>query len=468
MFEYVSFAALLPHAPVLVPSVGGEYLSQVEETCTALVEVGRRIAATSTDTLVVLSPHSPYKSGAAGIWRTAPLRGSFAAFGAKGQGVELPLDAALADAIEEECVRRSIGCWRIQRGGLDHGATVPLYHLMSAGWTRPACVVGLGDLENQKLDELGEAIAAAAAAVRRVIVVIASGDMSHRLTATAPCGYAPEGERFDQAFVELLATGTPDAIRRFDGDLRGLAAEDVVAPTRAALAATAFAHQGREILSYEGPFGVGYTVAILVDRAAKSATPAPPAAGSVLADIADLPQVARQSVVAALAGGPDTLPYTASGPLTARRGVFVSLHTVDDELRGCRGLPTGDDRDLVASTWAHAREAAFDDPRFAPLKASELPNVRFTVSVLGELERVRSIAALDPAKYGVLVSSSDGTRRGLLLPGIKTIENAAEQIRIAQAKAGLAAHEAVNLYRFTTQTVDELVVPEHRGLAHAP
>lgn len=42
---YVSLAALMPHAPVLVPSVGGEYLSQVEETCTALVEVGQRGAA---------------------------------------------------------------------------------------------------------------------------------------------------------------------------------------------------------------------------------------------------------------------------------------------------------------------------------------------------------------------------------------------------------------------------------------
>lgn len=466
--DFISFAALMPHAPILVPNVGGEHVREVEETCSALVEVGRRAAATAAETLVVLSPHSPYKAGAVSIWRTSPLHGSFAAFGARSERVELPLDAELADRLAEECGRRSLATWDIKRGSLDHGAMVPLYHLIAAGWDRPACIVGLGELDDRKLDDLGDAIAAAAAGLQRHIVLIASGDMSHRLTATAPYGYAPEGERFDQAFIDLLATGTPDAIRRVEPALRGLAAEDVVAPTRIALAATAFSKHGREVLSYEGPFGVGYGVAILSDRTAAPATPAGPVAGAVLSDIADLPQVARQSVAAVFAGGPELAPYSAAGPLTARRGVFVTLHTAEDELRGCRGAPLSKDRDLVASTWAHAREAAFDDPRFPPLKAADLPNLRFTVSILGELERVHSPAGLDPARYGVLVSSKDGVRRGLLLPGLKAIATAEDQVRMAQAKAGIAAHEPVALYRFTTQTIEELVVPETRGLAHAP
>ena len=42
-----------------------------------------------------------------------------------------------------------------------------------------------------------------------------------------------------------------------------LAAEDVIAPLLVVLAALGFSAAGRELLSYEGPFGVGYSVAIL-------------------------------------------------------------------------------------------------------------------------------------------------------------------------------------------------------------
>ncbi len=464
----VVFAGLMPHAPVLVPSVGGEYCGQLEDTSAALAALGRRMVAARPDSLVVLSPHSPMRAGTVGLWTTSPLRGSFEAFGAKQERIRLPLDRALVNGIEEQCARRSLGSWPIARGPLDHGAMVPLFHLVAAGWDGPTCVVGLADLDGCLLDELGEAIAAAALALGRRIALVASGDLSHRLTATAPCGYAPEGERFDKTFIELLASGAPDAIRRVDTNLRSLAAEDGVAPTRAALAATGYATTGRTVLSYEGPFGVGYGVAVLSDPAAVSAIPAAPARGSTITDIADLPQVARQAVASAFVGGPETPPYAAAGPLKVPLGVFVTIHTVDHELRGCRGAPIPGQPDLVASTWRHAREAAFDDPRFPALEASELPNVRFTVSVLSPPERVGSIAALDPVKYGVLVTSTDGHRRGLLLPGIKGIDSAAEQVRLAQAKAGISPREAVMLQRFTTQSIDELLVPERRGLAHAP
>src|ERR1035438_3099056 len=156
--------------------------------------------------------------------------------------------------------------WRIAHEPLDHGALVPLCYLVSAGWNGPTVIVGLNFPGEGGLEELGDAIAAAAKGLGRRTAIIASGDMSHRLLPAAPAGYDPEAHRFDEAFVGLLREGAFGDLTRIDPDLQERAAEDVVDSTRVALAASGHRTAGHhEVLSYEGPFGVGYAVAILFE-----------------------------------------------------------------------------------------------------------------------------------------------------------------------------------------------------------
>lgn len=72
--------------------------------------------------------------------------------------------------------------------------------------------------------------------------------------------------------------------------------------------------------------------------------------------------------------------------LEAHRSAFVTLH-VDDALRGCCGsieprFP------LFEEVWRSAAAAAFGDPRFPPLRASEWPQTHVHVSVLEPLQRM--------------------------------------------------------------------------------
>jgi aromatic ring-opening dioxygenase LigB subunit len=260
----IIFAGLMPHAPVLVPDVGGEQLCLAQATALAMTALARRATAAQPDSVVLISPHSPRRRVEFGIWRAPRLRGSFALFGSS-EGVDLPLDRVLSEQIEAEAARRGLRTWAIEDEALDYGATVPLYYLAAEGWLGPTAILSLNEIGGAELDELGRAIAAAGRSLRRRAAVMASGDMSHRLSRSAPGGYHPDARRFDEAFVEALRKGDAGDIRKLDRRLQAIAAEDVVESTRVALAAAGNRADSRQVLSYEGPFGVGYAVAILFE-----------------------------------------------------------------------------------------------------------------------------------------------------------------------------------------------------------
>jgi AMMECR1 domain-containing protein/aromatic ring-opening dioxygenase LigB subunit len=445
----IVFAGLMPHAPILVPGVGGPRLADAHATAEAMTTVARHALAAHPDTVVLISPHSPRQSGRFGLWHTPRLRGSLGRFGSPEDCVDLPADHGFAERLETEAGRRGLRIWHIAHEPLDHGALVPLCYLTAAGWKGPTVILSLNFPGEGELDELGQAIAAAAQALGRRTAVIASGDLSHRLTLDAPAGYDPDARRFDERFMELLRAGRFDALRNIDPELQEAAAEDAVDATRVAAAAAAFSAEGHTVLSYEGPFGVGYGVAILFEPAATPANPP-----GVIAHFTDLPAVARRAVASNLVGPPAQPPVPPAGELDRPGAVFVTVRTVDGDLRGCRGVTRPVERDIVAETWHSALAAALHDPRFPPVTAGELPRLRFTVTVLGELEPVPSSAGLDPAVYGVLVAASDG-RKAVLLPGIEGVDTVEQQLAIVRQKAGIAPGEGITIQRFRTRCFEE-------------
>ncbi|MBR1697343.1 MAG: AMMECR1 domain-containing protein, partial [Anaerovibrio sp.] len=61
---------------------------------------------------------------------------------------------------------------------------------------------------------------------------------------------------------------------------------------------------------------------------------------------------------------------------------------------------------------------------------------------------IDSPAELDVKRYGVIVSSEDGHRRGLLLPDLDGVDTVEEQISIARRKGGISPEEKIKLQRF--------------------
>lgn len=127
----------------------------------------------------------------------------------------------------------------------------------------------------------------------------------------------------------------------------------------------------------------------------------------------------------------------ASGLLGEPRGAFVTLH-VGDELRGCVGTfkPDGS---LAAAVARMAISAAKEDPRFRPVRAEEIAELRVAVSVLSLPHRLDDRQAVKVGTHGLLVRR--GWHRGALLPKVARDEGWDAETFLSRCclKAGLPA-----------------------------
>lgn len=125
---------------------------------------------------------------------------------------------------------------------------------------------------------------------------------------------------------------------------------------------------------------------------------------------------------------------TLTDTLKQPSGAFVSLH-IGDELRGCIGSIYAEEP--LAEIVAHmAVQAATQDPRFAPMMASDLAKVDIEISVLSELSMISS-DQVQVGQHGLLISK--GSRRGLLLPQVPAQYDWTQEQFLSQLclKAGL-------------------------------
>ena len=262
----IVFAGITPHPPLLIPEVGAGRIDQVAASQHALREFSRRLLDSSPEAILVISPHSPLDPHAFTVRSTDFIAGDFREFQAPDVSLRFPNDLDLIRAISEECATEGVELRPHQRDyALDHGALVPLYYLREAGWRGPTVVVGFTLQTTQKHLAFGRAITKAAAAIHRRLAVVASGDLSHRLIIDGPYEYEPTAHLFDEEVVGAVSEGTADRIIAIDPDLKNRAGECGYRSIVIALGTVDLSLSENEVLSYEGPFGVGYLVAVLAD-----------------------------------------------------------------------------------------------------------------------------------------------------------------------------------------------------------
>jgi len=251
------------HAPIVLPEVGGFRSIACASTTRAMHEVARRLLATRPDLVVVISPHSPRKPDAWGLFAGPEISGDMSTFGAPkvAHTLAVPQDAvaALTAAAEAE----GLEVWTPPNRPLDHGAMVPLHFVVAQGWRGPTLLLSLPWPGTGTEATMGRAIARAAEARGERWAVLASGDMSHRLKPGAPSGYDPRAHEFDDALVAAVQAGDLRAAANIPASLRDRAAEDAVDSLTVAASAVDWDSTGHEFLNYEGPFGVGYMEAVL-------------------------------------------------------------------------------------------------------------------------------------------------------------------------------------------------------------
>lgn len=454
----VVLGAIVPHPPIIIPEVGGRELAKVAATREAMQELARRVKEAGPEAIVIISPHTAFFQDVVTLAVQPRLQGSFASFGVPEVSYTADNDLDLVREIMAACRELEVPAVELTesikmrfglREGLDHGVLVPLYYFQEEGIVAPLVVVGVALLPPRVLYNFGRALALASSRQGKRVVVVASSDLSHRLTPDAPAGYDVMGRVFDAKITEAVGKWDVEKIMAIDPELAERAGECGWRPIiMMSGSLDGFAVES-QVLSYEGPFGVGYMVAALTPgeyldgkgRAAKQ--------GEYARGESEYVKLARASLESYVREGKRlAVPQPLPPGMERRAGAFVSIKK-HGRLRGCIGTVEPAQENLAAEIIANAISAGVHDPRFHPVQAHELSQLTYSVDVLTPAEPVTGIEELDPYRYGVIVKS--GRRTGLLLPNLEGVTTAEEQIEIASQKAGIRPGEPVELYRFEVE-----------------
>ena len=448
---------MVPHPPMIVPDIGRGSEQQIRKTVQAYETVAAQIAEIRPETIIITSPHALLYADYFHISPGKQASGDFSRFRAPG--------ICFRETYDTELVRKI--CALADRAGfpagtlgerdpeLDHGTMVPLYFVEKLYKDFRLVRAGLSGLPLTDHYAFGQLLQQAVEETGRKAVLIASGDLSHKLQAYGPYGYAEEGPVYDARIMDVAGRGAFGEMLEFDETFCDRAAECghrsfvIMAGALDGMAVDA------KVYSHEDVTGVGYGIC--------SFHPSGPDESRRFLKLFRAAQeeklrqrheaedpfvrLARETVESYVTEReiPDVPDWATAEMTTRRAGVFVSIHK-DGKLRGCIGtfLPTREN--IAREIISNAVSASTRDPRFDPIRPDELKWLEINVDVLSAPERIDSKADLDVKKYGVIVSS--GSRRGLLLPDLDGVDTVEEQVDIAMRKGGISPNDPVTLERF--------------------
>lgn len=454
-------AFMVPHPPLIIPDIGRGGEMEIEETTRAYNKVADMVAELEPETIIITSPHATMYADYFHVSPGNAATGSFDRFGAGNVKFLEAYDMELVSQIESIARKQDFPAGTLGEVDreLDHGTMVPLWFIRRKYKGGNIVRIGLSALPLTEHYRFGQIIQKAVDKLGRRAVVIASGDLSHKLQEYGPYGYAPEGPVYDQKIMDVCSRAAFKELFDFEEGFCERAAEC----GHRSFVIMAGCLDGVRVsatkMSHQDVTGVGYGICTFITGEKDSKRCFLKAyykdlekkLERELEAICNKPdpyvRLAYQTVVSYILKGqkiavPD---YVTTEMLNIRAGAFVSIHK-NGRLRGCIGtiMPTTDNvaREIIEN----GISAATRDPRFAPIGPEELKELEINVDVLGRPQDISSIDELNVKRYGVIVSS--GMKRGLLLPDLEGVDTVEEQVAIAMQKGGITEDEDIRLQRF--------------------
>lgn len=447
---------IVPHPPLIIPEIGKGEEYKILKTIKAYHEIAKEIAKIKPETIIISSPHAQLYSDYFHISPHAFGIGDLQKFGSPEIKFRAEYDESLISLISNEADYQGVpaGTEGDLSPKLDHGTTVPLFFINKYYQDYKLIRIspsGLSQIDHYKLGKLIQSVIPP----DKKVVWVASGDLSHKLKDDGPYGLAKEGPIFDKELTEALAKGDFLKLLSFEPHNVSKAAECGLS-SFIMMAGVLDSYQVEsKLLSYEGPFGVGYAVAQfqvlnqdntrMFDKRYEFSKF--DSIQKMRENEDQYVKLARESLEYFINHHkkleiPDNLNDDL---INNEAGVFVSIHK-NGQLRGCIGTINPTTKSIAEEIIQNAISAGVKDPRFSPIKQNELLNLEYSVDVLFPSESIDSVKELDVKKYGVIVYNEFKT--GLLLPNLDGIDTVLEQVNIAKRKAGIKDKEKFKMKRF--------------------
>ncbi len=463
----------VPHPPIVIPEIGQGSLARCEKTHQALVTMAKDVCQLGPKRVVIISPHGTVFSDGMGVLYTPTLQGDFQGFGFPEIALSFKNDMGFIDNLVMQADKSNIVLAKIDESfaeemqipyQLDHGALVPLWFLKEQKVTVDVVHITYGLLSPAVLYQFGQILRQVIKSSTGDTVLMASGDLSHALLDLGPYQFDANGQQFDEMVVSSFKTMDPYNLLTYPIKKREASKECGYRSLCIAWGAYDRLMVTTDVLSYEGPFGVGYLVASIKEADGIRPSLAQPLKehfakihASRLESEDDYVKLARHVInTFVLQGDVPEVDLSLYHIDEHPHGCFVSIKT-EEGLRGCIGTIFPTRGSLVDEIVENAVKACSEDPRFDPIAEDELSELVLSVDILLPPEPIASIDFLDVKRYGVIVSA--GFKKGLLLPNLEGVDTVSDQVRIAKSKADIHDEpyllERFEVIRHEGKTFDE-------------
>lgn len=254
----IVFAAIVPHSPLLVPSIGKAHRKKMACTLKALEEIEQALYAVKPDTICIIAPHSIRYTDAYSISLAQKYIGTFKNFGDFSTTIEVKPDFLMIDHIQRKLREEACPFALTSDVELDYGFSVPILMLTQHLQNWKLIPVTPSMFDGKSHYEFGHQLKRVLHAETERVAIIASADLSHKVSKESPGGPTPDGIAFDRTVAEAAAKNTPEPLFALGSDSIETVAQCGYRPVMTLLGTLQDMQITAKQLCYETPFGVGY------------------------------------------------------------------------------------------------------------------------------------------------------------------------------------------------------------------
>jgi AmmeMemoRadiSam system protein B len=213
------FAAITPHPPLLIPTIGKDALKKLEKTKQAIQKLEEELYLSKPELIIIISPHGKLLADAFTLNVCSDFTTDLSEFGDLSTHLKFKGEMNLASKISEGAKKENFPLVLVSNPALDHGISVPLFYLAPHLENVNILPIGFCDADYKTHAEFGFFIKDQIMKSNKRTAVIASGDLSHSLTTDAPAGFNPAGKIFDEKIQSLLSTHNAAGFLQIDPEI---------------------------------------------------------------------------------------------------------------------------------------------------------------------------------------------------------------------------------------------------------
>lgn len=464
----------LPHPPIALPELQRGQGFKIEETLKGYEAIAGKVHHIRPETIIYITPHGNSFNNGVCLLDSEVVHGDLGQFGheeiKKSKTIDRELTWQIQDKFDEAGILSVLMNEHVAKqyqvhDTIDHGVLVPMFFIDNVYDSYELVHITPSGQDLLTHYKMGVLIGEVLSENTKRVLVVCSGDLSHALKDDGPYNYDPFGPEFDAMVVEAVKMKDPLPLLELSSSKERHAAQCGLRSFLMGFGMMDGHDYASEVMSYEGPFGVGYMTGYLANdflskqpsllKQLESKKEA--AYFAKLEKEDDYVKLARRAIETYVRyhkkTKSDECPTFMSEEvyselMATKAGAFVSIHK-NGQLRGCIGTTESTADSLFDEIVYCGISACSTDPRFNPVSEDELTSLEIKVDRLYPPEEIFDLDELDVKKYGVIVEQD--RKRGLLLPNLDGVDTIEQQVSIVKQKAGIYEDTDLKYYRFEVE-----------------